>query len=137
MKTRFSIAVLGLFALVVTFCLLLKKKNQQQLAGAFISFTESMKKADPAFGSFACPKKVQQQWKILEKLYNHHLSLPPTKTRIPKIIHQIWLGGALPQKYYAMQKTWQEHHPDWEYRLWTDADLPTFPFFSSITSVKH
>jgi mannosyltransferase OCH1-like enzyme len=25
-------------------------------------------------------------------------------------------------------RTWQERHPDWQYRLWTDDDLPTFPF---------
>lgn len=46
--------------------------------------------------------------------------------RIPKIIHQIWLGSPFPEKYRAFQETWQKHHPDWEYRLWTDEDLEQF-----------
>lgn len=44
--------------------------------------------------------------------------------RIPKIIHQIWVGPKTPPKRF---KEWQESflrtHPDWEYRLWTDADV--------------
>ncbi|MCF7852605.1 MAG: hypothetical protein K9M07_05130 [Simkaniaceae bacterium] len=39
---------------------------------------------------------------------------------IPKIIHQIWIGGALPEKYQWMTATWKEKHPDWTYILWTD-----------------
>ncbi len=45
------------------------------------------------------------------------------KQRIPKIIHQVWLGGEVPEKFLAMQQSWKDHHPDWEYRLWTDADI--------------
>lgn len=42
---------------------------------------------------------------------------------IPKRIHQIWLGGKpLPDEYACYAKTWQQHFPDWEYRLWTDDD---------------
>lgn len=40
--------------------------------------------------------------------------------RIPKIIHQIWLGSQLPKKFVAYTQTWQDHHPDWEYILWDD-----------------
>lgn len=43
--------------------------------------------------------------------------------RIPKIIHQIWLGSPLPATYQAFIKTWQHNHPTWEYKLWTDADI--------------
>ncbi|HML19369.1 MAG TPA: glycosyltransferase [Candidatus Dependentiae bacterium] len=46
--------------------------------------------------------------------------------RIPKIIHHIWLGSALPEKYKAWQKTWLNHHPDWEYRLWTQKEIDEF-----------
>ena len=44
-------------------------------------------------------------------------------TRIPKIIHQIWLGSKLPQQYYTWQQSWIKHHPDWQYILWTDAEI--------------
>jgi mannosyltransferase OCH1-like enzyme len=42
---------------------------------------------------------------------------------IPRKIHQIWLGGTLPIKYYRIIKTWIELHPGWEYKLWTDKDV--------------
>lgn len=41
---------------------------------------------------------------------------------IPKIIHQSWKDESVPHKYQDWQSSWQLNHPDWEYRLWTDAD---------------
>jgi mannosyltransferase OCH1-like enzyme len=46
--------------------------------------------------------------------------------KIPQIIHQTWKDDHLPPHLAAFQQTWQEHHPDWEYRLWTDADNREF-----------
>jgi hypothetical protein len=44
---------------------------------------------------------------------------------IPKIFHQIWLGGAeLPAPYQALRDHMLQLHPGWEYRLWTDDNLP-------------
>jgi len=43
--------------------------------------------------------------------------------KIPKIIHQIWLGSPLPEKFKFYAQTWQLFHPDWHYILWTDADI--------------
>ena len=43
--------------------------------------------------------------------------------RIPKIIHQIWLGSPFPEKYKKIQETWIVNHPDWEYKLWQDEDI--------------
>jgi mannosyltransferase OCH1-like enzyme len=45
---------------------------------------------------------------------------------IPKVIHQIWVGGELPDHLKAYTRTWREQHPGWRYRLWTDATLPGF-----------
>jgi len=47
--------------------------------------------------------------------------------KIPKIIHQIWLGSPFPEKYKIFRDSWLRHHPGWEYRLWTDADVAAFP----------
>ncbi|KAJ2992387.1 hypothetical protein HDV02_003088 [Globomyces sp. JEL0801] len=41
---------------------------------------------------------------------------------IAKIIHQSWKNDVLPKKFAGWQKTWIDSHPDWEYKLWTDAD---------------
>ena len=46
-------------------------------------------------------------------------------TNVPKIFHQIWFGWDLPNPPPAAEKcrlTWEEHHPDWEFRLWSADD---------------
>jgi len=53
---------------------------------------------------------------------------PAKKEKIPKIIHQIWIGSAVPEKFRAFQESWKKFHPDWEYRLWTLEDTYTFGF---------
>lgn len=42
--------------------------------------------------------------------------------QIPKIIHQIWLGPKEPPSKWM--DTWKKKNPDWEYKLWTEANLP-------------
>ncbi len=55
--------------------------------------------------------------------------LNPTKVaasdeaKIPKIIHQIWLGSEFPERFRRWQETWLEKHPEWEYKLWRDKDV--------------
>ncbi|MHB8522435.1 MAG: glycosyltransferase family 32 protein [Limisphaerales bacterium] len=41
---------------------------------------------------------------------------------IPKIIHQVWVGGELPEKYKRWSQTFQSLLPDWQYRLWGNED---------------
>jgi mannosyltransferase OCH1-like enzyme len=41
--------------------------------------------------------------------------------RIPKIIHQIWIGPKPPPLDWM--STWSKMHPDWEYRLWDNATV--------------
>ena len=63
-----------------------------------------------------------QIWTMLENNFdNFHI-----KSNIPKIIHQIWLGGPVPDKYKRLRDTWKEKNPDWEYKLWTDEDVDKF-----------
>ncbi len=42
--------------------------------------------------------------------------------KIPKIIHQTWKTENIPHKFSRFVQTWKKHHPDWEYKLWTDKD---------------
>lgn len=45
--------------------------------------------------------------------------------RIPKIIHHVWVGrNPLPEFASKYIDSWKRHHPDWEFRLWTDENLP-------------
>jgi len=43
--------------------------------------------------------------------------------KIPKIIHQIWVGDQ-DERPAKMMQTWKDMNPDWEYKLWTDDNLP-------------
>lgn len=50
-----------------------------------------------------------------------------------KIIHQIWLGdAALPLAFAEWAMTWRAHHPDWEYKLWTDKEAEQFPLYQKL-----
>ncbi len=71
----------------------------------------------------------------------HHSGLPPAgsriretpspgrrrwrRMRIPRTIHRVWLGEQpIPEEQERFAQTFAHHHPGWEMRLWTDADLP-------------
>lgn len=67
-----------------------------------------------------------KNWTLLEDLYIKNFIKNTKKSEepiIPKIIHQIWIGSYLPEQYLEFSKTWQEKHPDWEYKLWTDKEI--------------
>lgn len=42
---------------------------------------------------------------------------------IEKIIHQVWVGPRKPP--FKWLNSWRDMHPDWEYHLWTDKNLPS------------
>ena len=47
---------------------------------------------------------------------------------INKIIHQIWVGKyPLPERETRLSKEIKEKHPNYEYHLWTDDNLPEIP----------
>ncbi|MEU0809260.1 glycosyltransferase [Streptomyces sp. NPDC005970] len=48
------------------------------------------------------------------------------KPEIPHLIHQTWKNTDVPPEWREWSETWRRHHPDWEYRLWTDADNRAF-----------
>jgi inositol phosphorylceramide mannosyltransferase catalytic subunit len=47
------------------------------------------------------------------------------RIRIPPTFHQIWFGARpMPEEHRRFADGWRRRHPEWGYRLWTDADLP-------------
>jgi FkbM family methyltransferase len=43
---------------------------------------------------------------------------------IPRLFHHIWLGaGPVPEEVENLRKTWLDHHPAWEARLWSMPDF--------------
>lgn len=56
---------------------------------------------------------------------------------IPLKIHQIWIGPRpLPEKFKWMNNTWKKHHPDWQYKLWTNDDLKNFKLENQVAFDK-
>ncbi len=93
----------------------------------YIDFTASL---NPS----AYPDKINNFWaqKLIttcHQLYQRnnllHVSFSASP-KIPKIIHQIWLGSSFPEKYRQWQRSWRQYHPDWHYILWTDKDIEAF-----------
>ena len=49
--------------------------------------------------------------------------------KIPKTFHRIWIGNnPMPEEYEYYGQTFMDLHPDWEYKLWTDDNLPVEKF---------
>ncbi len=99
---------------------------KEDFPSEWISFDSSMSKAASSFVN-CYSKKEGRRWKRLKNLYERGMA-KKGNGQIPKTIHQIWIGGPLPEKYKGLQDSWKEKNPGWEYRLWTDADLAEFPF---------
>lgn len=49
--------------------------------------------------------------------------LPTIEPKIPKVMHQIWLGSKFPERFKSITKKWLTMHTDWQYKLWTDKNI--------------
>jgi mannosyltransferase OCH1-like enzyme len=87
------------------------------------------------------------RWQLLAELYDKNYQPSITSNlddytythKIPKRIHQIWLGSEFPEGYKEWADSWKQLNPDYEYRLWTDADvdelkLPNLKAYKTITN---
>jgi len=92
--------------------------------GFGITFYDSMECVKNVIPSL----KATPEWQQIEKEYNKHVinHLTYKEKRIPKIIHQIWIGSPLPDAFKRFQQSWIKHHPDWQYILWTDKEIDKF-----------
>jgi len=104
-----------------------KQQSYTNPASWYVDFDVSMEakkypeKLDPHWGApvYDILKKIYEKNNLKKIIYTE-------KVRIPRIIHQIWLGSPVPEEYLWLQKTWLEHNPGWEYRLWTDTEAEEF-----------
>lgn len=49
---------------------------------------------------------------------------------IPRIFHFIWLGSKLQKKQLEFIDSFKKHHPEYEFRVWTDDDIDKHKWFS-------
>ncbi len=89
--------------------------------------------------AFAWTNKVlgydgKEFFELGRRLYNqYNPSVLDQKDQliIPKIIHQIWIGGPLPDVFKKYMTTWKQMHPGWKYKLWTDDNVhELFPLYN-------
>ncbi len=109
--------------------------NSLRIAIPNIDFNESMKTSSYSEIMDTPPWNLEGYSKTKEMLslfHNLYEKNKPKKIsvslylRIPKIIHQIWIGSEFPEKYKKFQKSWLDNHSNWQYRLWTDKDIESF-----------
>jgi len=84
------------------------------------SFEEQVKKS---YAYNAQSFQSSRAWQTVRTLYYRNYDRNNTECKIPKIIHQIWLGSPVPNMYKKFMVSWQKFHPTWEYKLWTDVDV--------------
>lgn len=106
---------------------------REQLQKYYVEFDTAMGKGTGYFRQVENYKGQNRETvNFLKNLYEQNSFLkvePQDEPRIPKIIHQIWIGNRqLPAKLQEYQKTWQEQNPDWEYKLWTNEQVKNYTF---------
>ena len=70
---------------------------------------------------------------FFKDLYEEHAyDSIEAELKIPKIIHQIWLGSPLPEEFRILQQSWIDYHLDrgWMYKLWTDEDVANLQLYN-------
>lgn len=133
-KKTLSLYTLALFSVVLTGAFIRSKFSAHPRELIFDNVSQYYVDFDASMRTSSYEKVMKNLWgpqvsQVFRFLYekNNFLHVIPAKiTKIPKVIHQIWLGSPFPEKYKAFAQSWKENHPDWEYRLWTDKDVPGF-----------
>lgn len=70
--------------------------------------------------------------KLYRTIYTRNILLAKNSKevcRIPKIIHQIWLGSPVPARYIAWMRSWTKWL-GWDYKLWMDEDIKSLPLYN-------
>lgn len=115
-------------------------KNKQNFL--YVNFYESIKKVCPEYEKNTA-QYMDQSYRLVNypgmtnrqilntivDIYeknNPSIEKIRNNQKIPKIIHHIWLGSPLPEKYKRFQSEWIKNNPEWEYKIWTDKDIVVF-----------
>ena len=70
--------------------------------------------------------KQDSDWAMIKDAYDNNLARNDDDCKIPKIIHFIWLGSELPDKYIEIINGWKKHNPEFEVWIWDDKKVETF-----------
>lgn len=129
-----SLAGLSMLFLVILVSLSTSCQKKQKNNNCFspileVPFDESMGKSESEFRFIFANSDDAARYTKFKALYEKNLPskisvVAGASPKIPKIIHQIWLGPNLPPSYFHdFQARWKSLHPDWEYHLWSESEL--------------
>ena len=65
-------------------------------------------------------------WNFVKLIYEQNYPKQPSKNPIPKILHFIWLGSDIPERYVVNINDWTKKNPNFEIQIWTDGDADSF-----------
>src|SRR5260221_2380858 len=115
--------------IIPTLLLLLSSSALVQADWNYIPFDQAMEK-DIYLPAIASTERIigmdgDMLYNFFKQIYeelNFSVISTNAEPKIPKIIHQIWLGSDVPEEFIALQQSWIEHHlgRNWLYKLWTD-----------------
>jgi mannosyltransferase OCH1-like enzyme len=92
-------------------------------------FDESMKYSS----QYNNQKTNDDQWDKLKAIYDTVKIRPKQSQKIPKLIHQIWLGDAMPQFEFNLTTHLRKSlNSEWIYKLWTEKDIKCIENFTNI-----
>lgn len=93
----------------------------------FINFFESeFAKKSRFHWDFIRDYEDKERWNYLALQYkkNKNIKSGEKLKKIPKIIHQIWIGPKkLPNKYKKWMRSWKLLNPDWQYIFWDNKKI--------------
>lgn len=117
----------AIICLLMTACI---QNNDKKVKD--VDFDESMGKGSAIWHEMVAHEGNQERMQLLKQAYESAKPSkvnPNTTAKIPKCIHQIWVGPKpLPSYFWQYKKSWKQKHPDWEYCLWTDKEVETLDF---------
>lgn len=93
----------------------------------YINFFESeFAKKSRFHWDFISDYEEKERWNYLALQYQNNKIIKSAEksNKIPKIIHQIWIGPKrLPNKYKKWMSSWKLFNPDWQYIFWDNKKI--------------
>ena len=93
-------------------------------------FAQSIAQTGPVVGIDG--NQLYAYFKQQYEKYNVLRVCAAATVKIPKIIHQIWIGSTLPKEFEAFVQSWIDFHSngDWRYILWDDAKIAQLSLYN-------
>jgi mannosyltransferase OCH1-like enzyme len=94
------------------------------VASYYVDFNRSMKTEQyPDLCHSHQGSYLLSMFSSIYERYSLKMVTPKEQATIPKIIHIMWLGGAMPVQYEPFVTSWRTFHPQWKIIFWTDNAL--------------